>query len=302
MRFRCLVVALTFLAAFASDSWGQSKQPPSHSNPPSKQNTQTAAPDQRGTDQMPLTVKILPGEKTHAETAKEKYESDEKPSIDRALSTYTGWLAVFTATLFFAAAIQVGLFYWQLRLIKDAAKDTAATADAAKLNAQGVIDAERARLFIVIDDERAFSIIASVADTWDLPEDDARKLGLPPIKYRLKNYGKTPAFIHEIMQSTVVSSELPREREYTALVPLPVDHVLGAGETTVPIPEILESITFEQVAAIRNLSTTFWFYGSVTYEDAFRVRYTLDFVWHFSGVSNGFRTFSYRETKHADEK
>lgn len=79
MKLRCLVIALALLAAFASDSWGQSKRPPG-SDASSKQNTQSAAPDQRGTENMPLSVKILPGEKTGAETTKEKYEAEEKPT------------------------------------------------------------------------------------------------------------------------------------------------------------------------------------------------------------------------------
>jgi hypothetical protein len=150
MKLRSLVISLTLLAAFASDSWGQSKRPPSSSEAASKQNTQTTTSDQRGTENMPLAVKILPGEKTTADTAKEKYEAEEKPSLDRALSAYTGWLAIFTAALFFAAAIQVGLFLWQLRLIQAASKDTRDAADAAKLNAQAVIDAQRAHLFVAV--------------------------------------------------------------------------------------------------------------------------------------------------------
>src|SRR6266478_4838934 len=61
MRFRCLAIALALLAAFTSDSWGQSKQPP-----PNKQTTQPPATDQRGTDQVPLAVKVLPAQDAKA--------------------------------------------------------------------------------------------------------------------------------------------------------------------------------------------------------------------------------------------
>jgi hypothetical protein len=44
--------------------------------------------------------------------------------IDTApVFAYTGWLAVFTAALFIAAFIQVGLFFWQLRLIRESLID-----------------------------------------------------------------------------------------------------------------------------------------------------------------------------------
>jgi hypothetical protein len=247
---------------------------------------------------------VLPAADAKEKADKEDRERQEKAKIDEKLAfetqriaDYTDRLSLFTIFLFGVAALQATLFTWQLLLIQSSARDTREAAEAAKLNAQSVINAERARLFIVIEDESAFSVIASIADTWDIPDSDTRKLGLPPIKYQLKNYGKTPALIHGILQGSIIESELPREREYVAMVPLPVDQVLGAGEITVSIPEPLDPVTFDQVAAIRNLSKTFWFYGSVTYEDAFRDRYTLDFVWFFNGASNGFRTFSYRETQ-----
>ena len=44
MTLRCLVIVLALLAAFASDSWAQSKQPPTQS----KQSAQPSTADQRG--------------------------------------------------------------------------------------------------------------------------------------------------------------------------------------------------------------------------------------------------------------
>jgi hypothetical protein len=110
-------------------------------------NAPIPANDKRGTDEVPLSVKILPGEKSKSETAKEEYEANEKPGLDRWLTTYTGWLTIFTAALFAAAATQVGLFWWQLRLIRDEAKETAAAARISAIQADAQMKETRAYIF-----------------------------------------------------------------------------------------------------------------------------------------------------------
>jgi hypothetical protein len=60
MRLRCLVITLSLLVAFASDSSGQSKRQPPRED--SKAAQQANTPDNRGTEQSPVIVKILPTE------------------------------------------------------------------------------------------------------------------------------------------------------------------------------------------------------------------------------------------------
>jgi hypothetical protein len=121
MRLRCLVVALALKAAFASDSWGQSKQPPSSANAQSKQATQPPEPDQRGTDQSPLAIKILPAQDAEKQAGKQERERQEKELNEKKvafdtqrIADYTWWLASITGFLFVVAVLQAGLFTWQL--------------------------------------------------------------------------------------------------------------------------------------------------------------------------------------------
>jgi hypothetical protein len=74
MKLYYLPIALTFLAAFTSESSAQSKQPPDQS----KQATQPPASDPRGADQVPLAIKILP-----ATDAKEQAEQAERDRKDK---------------------------------------------------------------------------------------------------------------------------------------------------------------------------------------------------------------------------
>ena len=108
----------------------ESKRQPSHSQQqtPSTQTTQPSAPDQRGTDQMPLSVKIIPGERTKEQAEKEEHErreKDEKAAVDKRLADQTQRLAdetdnlaTYTSFLFCAALGQIALFVWQLWLIR----------------------------------------------------------------------------------------------------------------------------------------------------------------------------------------
>ena len=109
------MAALTILAAFASDSRGQSKQPLSQS----KQSAQPPAPDQRGTEQVPLAVKILSATDAKEKADKEDRERQEKAKVDEKLAfetqlivDYTDRLSLFTIFLFGVAVLQAGLFTW----------------------------------------------------------------------------------------------------------------------------------------------------------------------------------------------
>lgn len=191
----CLILTISSMAIVHGAA--KSKHPPtrpSELSQPTDQKGETNAPapteDKRGTDEIPLTIKILPGQKTESEAAKEEYESHEKPQLERGLTTYTGWLAIFTAILFIAAFIQVGLFYWQLRYMRagivdakiaaDAAREAA---DAAKMSANAFCNIERAYVFL---------------DHEEMPKRNPR-LGVVPFstfKVVFRNFGKTPAIIN----------------------------------------------------------------------------------------------------------
>jgi hypothetical protein len=82
----------------------------------------------------------------------ERAEHDKKSSNDWYLNFFTALLALFSFLLVATAIAQIVIFVRQLRLIKDSlgpaekAANSAAAA-AAKLNAQAVITAERARIY-----------------------------------------------------------------------------------------------------------------------------------------------------------
>jgi hypothetical protein len=148
MKLRPLVVVLALLAAFASDSRGESNQPP-----PSKQTTQSPTADQRGTDQVPFAVKILPAPDAKEQADKTERDRKEKAVVDERLTSetqriadYTSRLAWFTFMLFGIAVLQAGLFFWQLRYMRQGMRDAEIAAkaadDSAKVARESVVLAE----------------------------------------------------------------------------------------------------------------------------------------------------------------
>jgi hypothetical protein len=102
MRLHCLVVALALLAAFASDSWGQSQEPPRQDGNPAQHDVR---PEDQKTQNSPPAVK-----QTAPEQTKEKAESTESKGnynwLDRwSLSDKIAVIASVVAFLQFLALI-----------------------------------------------------------------------------------------------------------------------------------------------------------------------------------------------------
>ena len=297
MAFRGLVLAL--LAVSASDSWGQSKQPPK--NTPAAQ--QVAPADQRGTEQQPLTVKVLPAEKTQADTDDEKQHRDNEIGLTKA----TWILAIFTAFLVLVALGQLVLFWIQLKLIGDslvdakkAADAAEKAADAAKANAQAVVNSERARIFVIIDQDTTNSIRG--AATVELPHLQAATVGANVgLFYGLKNYGKTPAIIKEISHHMVCAAELTKTREKVPAAPLPIDHILTGDQRTnlqTLVCSLDHKINIATAKDIQASESIIWFYGYVSYDDTFGWGRELRYIFYYNGSTGGrFRLWSYQEHK-----
>jgi hypothetical protein len=94
-------------------------------------NQQNSAQQERGSEQLPLMVKILPEQKSQGEIARE----NAKDEADRNLVNLTGRLANYTEFLFFATAALVGvtggLVWVGYRQISDARDSIAAAVKSA---------------------------------------------------------------------------------------------------------------------------------------------------------------------------
>ena len=148
MRFCCLVIALAFLAAFASDSWGQSQK---FSQPQAQRAQQQAAPDQRGTQNEPVVVKVFPAQEDEKKASQDATEHEEKRQFDRDTLRLT--------------KLTVGIIFLQLLIFVAQAYYLRGTLNATAVAAKAAIDAaalaskhERAYMFSGPAEEGGVSI------------------------------------------------------------------------------------------------------------------------------------------------
>jgi hypothetical protein len=187
-----ILVASLVLSSFAS---AKSQKPSSSSNPPGNQSAPPSAPDQRGTEQMPLTVKVLPSADAEQKAKDEEHERQDKAQIDRKLAfetqriaDYTFWLELFTLALFSASVGQIALFFWQLRIMQKGIKDTESAANAAKISANAAVDSVELAKATSSQQLRAY-VSAFPISILSFYEGKAVEIG-----YESRNEGNTPAF------------------------------------------------------------------------------------------------------------
>ena len=145
------------------------------------QRDQQISEPQRGAASTPLFVSgevITKKNKTEAEG--DAAEREAKSHIDKSLVRYTFWLAFTSALLFVAAAIQAGLFVWQLRLIGRGERTSETVAKAAKSSADASLLSLRPWM----------SCEVQIGGPLEFKEDGNAKL---PLIFVMKNVGKTPA-------------------------------------------------------------------------------------------------------------
>jgi hypothetical protein len=182
-------LALAVLVAFASDSWGQSKRPPTKNQQEQAQSEQQkAAPDQRGTEQLPFIVQPLPAKKTAEIIENEKREAKEKANSD----WWTWALGIFTIIALFG---QLTVFIAQAYFLWGTLKATAIAAKAGSDSVAASVDAFNKL-------ERPYIFVSNVQRFFH--DDKRAPMGIASVAYQVGNHGKTPAIIENVR--AVISS------------------------------------------------------------------------------------------------
>lgn len=296
------MIALAFLAAFASDSRVESKKP----SP--KTGQQNSAQQERGTDNSPVVVKVIPTEKSKDDLAREDAKDKEKLAVDNRVASLTGDLAFYTKLLFVAtgvlALITAGLVVASFRQVSDAREVIAAavksanaavvSADAAKLNATAVINADRAHLYVIIKQHNVGELIAAVAGFKYSPAIAKDRLDPPTLAYVFKNYGKTPAIIENVLHCVAFKKDEGGTRTYETFDR--ALEIIGEREEVEPIATSFDERSFlcEDVKALGDHDIDLFFYSEVTFRDAFNQRHTIrsDFLYS----ADRFHLISRKET------
>jgi hypothetical protein len=249
---------------------------------PPNEPTQPPARNERGTDQEPFTVKILPAPGAQEKADKEEHERAEKAQIDRKLAfetqriaDYTDRLALFTLFLVFVAMGQASLFVWQLLYMRQGLRDTQIAAIAAK-------DAANTQTNTFLATHRPRVRIKHVFFT-----DEIRPNTPLTVRVTCVNSGTTEATITEFGASCHIIAKdkfLPFPNPPIPQVVNNARYPLACG-ITLHLPNVLNAITLtgDQIARIRSGGEKLYCIGYLRYLDgANRLRSTgLCRVWTF---------------------
>jgi hypothetical protein len=281
MRFRGVVIALTFVAAIASDSWGQSKQKAAQRDE-TKTTQQPAATDQRGTEQLPAIVKILPAQKTAEEA-----EADRKDRAEKAETDW--WLIKLTGALALVGALQLIVFGQQARRLRQTVE---AAAQQSKDMEKSIAEAARAATAMeAVAESIAISAKAAVESVTTVRDVSARqmraylsvsintgiyqerernlKFDVRPVVF---NSGHTPA--HKLTywaSARILPNPLPDNFDF----PVGEDNlksgfVLGPHQNIVINAMVQDFVSDDEAQAIKaGIEKRVYVWGIIFYEDVF---------------------------------
>ena len=181
-----------------------------------------------------------------------------------------------------------GIMAWlTLRPIADQARFGRIAADAAKLNAEAVVNAERAWIRVL---PHVWSpTLFPVWEQGDPIPPEGIKLVLHNFPAQIKNVGNTPAIVDETafkyILSKVEPSQLPPEPDYGEFVPGNGDIIVSGNEWLADVGlSDGGALSKEQVKDIRTSKLWLYVYGIVRYRDVLRGdshETRVGYVYHF---------------------
>lgn len=222
MKLRYLAILMFLVTGFASSLTAQSNQPSS------KTSQQTSTQKERGSENLPVIVKVHPTEKSQAELDAEK----EKQESDRQLVSLTGDLAKYTKLLFVATALLVfvtaGLVVLGFIQSGDSKRSIAAAEMSAKTAERALTELERPYLFVL-------------DYNWLLKERAAAENKKVGWIYSVVNAGKLPAIIKNVTFGLTFGDTIPALEDVPKINDLITGPVVGGGEKRVLTQALSES-------------------------------------------------------------
>jgi hypothetical protein len=266
--------------------FGQALQPSSTKKQSAQPQNETSSND-RGTEQSPVVVKVIPPNKTQEEAQQEATDRQEK-------STNDGNLVFFTKVLAIAAVFQLIVFGYQSFQLKETVKsageqstkldrhigEASRSADAMEVISEKIRDGNR-------DILRAYLTVTIGNASYQDRTDDIKFEARP----NLLNTGNTPARKVCIRtNSAVLPIPIPSDFQF----PLPEAGfsnagMVGAHQGTTLNIRLEKDVPDHDVAAIKEgYPNAFCIWGDVTYDDIFGAKHSVKFgqwlVWLPSGA------------------
>lgn len=202
------ILAIAFLIVYAAAySQEPTPRPPIDIEKPqaeTKHRKQHTEKDQRGTKQEPFIIEVIPAPRDEKDSAQKRKDHEEETTINRGIRDFTGLAALFTFLLVITSAIQVAMFWRQLKFMKKSTESAEGAAKAANTSAKALMLAER-----------AYVKMSHVPPGIQWHKEDSRSF---EIIVEVKNYGRTPTNVTDVVLSIKVlpnEESLPTVPSYT---------------------------------------------------------------------------------------
>jgi hypothetical protein len=280
-------IALT-IAIFLALGGGSSGKPRGHIDPsnPSTQSQQSTNPDQRGTEQSPFVVKVIPTPPTPEEANHLAAQESDKSNAD-------WWLVKFNGGLVLVGVLQLVVFGLVFGFQGVQLKRTVV---ATKQSADALISVEAATLFVFAGLDTVNDI--AKAGFWDKSESMwDHEINRPGISYFFKNIGRSGAIIREISERVVASENIPEIPSLPTLREALLDEMVV--EPTMPsstyVATMREKFTIGDAVKFQKEKLDIWFYGYVRYDDIFKRRHKLRYLFRFHRGYERFRLIDFEE-------
>ena len=174
--------------------------------------------------------------------------------MDAALVKYTALLALFTALLFVSAAIQAGLFVWQLILIRQGTRDAKDVALAAQASAQAAKESTDLARAEFAATHRPRLRVRHVWQIGDFGQDEDISSGI-----EIVNVGGTPAVVIDYSRRLLVRNKgerLPMPPHYASHAALGITLASGEDAQLSPLDQI--SLNPLVYSAVKQGSDSTW--------------------------------------------
>ena len=215
----------------------------------SKQEQQTQ-PDQRGTEQSPIIVKMAPSPKTEEEAAQAKQEKEEKAATDRRVEITTYIIGA-------ATAIQAIALIWTIIVMNRTAK-------------------RQLRAYVMPQ-------AASLIDGTMLQPPQAHRANVPGTVLNFMNFGETPAYEVVSWAQIAVTQPINENNLVVPTLQRMFAAPLGAKGTMPKALWFNRALTATERTDIANGQQAIYLYGRIEYLDAFKMKRFTNFRLHYIG-------------------
>lgn len=300
MRF-CLLLLIFVTSEGPTPTPGVANKPPQQQTTPSQKQPNA---DQRGTEQSPLVVKMLPTMKTKEETDQQTQDRETKSSSDR-------WTVRFTGALTLIAFLQLLVYGYQAKKLRETVKSAEAQSLAMERHISEAARSAQATETIASSIEYGNKITMRAYVTTTIGGavyQERNREGQPDLKFEGKaniiNTGATPARRVRIQKTAAI---LPNPIPDDFAFPLPEDDseksgfaAIGPRQSYIASYVIDDFVADEDVGPIkRGHGKNLCFWGRITYEDVFGDTHHTDFAHQLLWLPDG-QVFGYYLPGHND--